>query len=107
MLSSVDFPAPDGPMIEMNSPGLMSALMRRRTYIRPAGVSNTFSSPRSEMSGPEYGVVCAGVAEGLVENSMGSGDQGNERHLARYLTTALAVERRDRRQAGKLLGRRD
>src|ERR671928_45622 len=40
---SVDLPAPDGPMMEMNSPGCTSKVMRRRTYMRPAGVSNTFS----------------------------------------------------------------
>ncbi len=31
MLSSVDFPAPDGPMMVMNSPSLTCRLMRRRT----------------------------------------------------------------------------
>ena len=34
MCSSVDLPAPDGPMIETNSPSLMSTLMRRSTYVR-------------------------------------------------------------------------
>src|SRR3982750_2602669 len=52
---SVDLPAPDGPMIEMNSPGCTSKVMRRRTYIRPAGVSNTFSRFRMAMSGPVMG----------------------------------------------------
>ena len=31
MLSSVDFPAPDGPMMVTNSPSLISTLMRRST----------------------------------------------------------------------------
>ena len=31
MCRSVDLPAPDGPMIETNSPSLMSALIRRST----------------------------------------------------------------------------
>jgi len=37
--SSVDFPEPEGPMIEINSPSLISRLMFRRTYVfpKPAG----------------------------------------------------------------------
>jgi hypothetical protein len=30
MLSNVDFPAPDGPITETNSPGWISSVMRRR-----------------------------------------------------------------------------
>ena len=37
MASSVDLPAPDGPMMVMNSPGSMSRLIRRRTKVCPAG----------------------------------------------------------------------
>src|SRR4029079_13428295 len=51
MCSNVDLPAPDGPMIEMNSPGLMSRVMRRRPQVWPAPTGNDFSTPRSDMSG--------------------------------------------------------
>src|SRR5258708_40379162 len=50
MWSSVDLPAPDGPMIETNSPSLMSALMRRRTNVRPTPCGYDFSTARREMS---------------------------------------------------------
>src|SRR4051794_35458488 len=53
--SNVDLPAPDGPMIETNSRGWISPVMRRSTKVRPAGVSNTFSMLRNEMSGPTIG----------------------------------------------------
>ena len=51
MWSSVDLPAPDGPMIETNSPGLMSSVIRRSTKVCPAPTGNDFSTPRSDMSG--------------------------------------------------------
>jgi hypothetical protein len=34
MWSSVDLPAPDGPMIDTNSPSLMSSVTRRNTHVR-------------------------------------------------------------------------
>ena len=43
-------------MIDTNSPGWISPLIRRSTYDRPAGVSKTFSMLRIEMSGPTIGV---------------------------------------------------
>src|ERR1043165_432447 len=46
MCNNVDFPAPDGPMIETNSPGLMSRLIRRRTYVLAGPCENAFSTPR-------------------------------------------------------------
>src|ERR1044072_4929508 len=46
MCSKVDFPAPDGPMIETNSPALMSRLIRRRTYVLVGPWENAFSTPR-------------------------------------------------------------
>src|SRR5215475_13913880 len=51
MCKSVDLPAPDGPMIETNSPGLMSSVMRRSTKVWPAPTGNDFSTPRNDMSG--------------------------------------------------------
>src|SRR5262245_18368324 len=48
--SSVDLPAPDGPMIETNSPSLMSALMRRRTNVRPTPCGYDFSTDRRDIS---------------------------------------------------------
>ena len=59
MWSSVDLPAPDGPMIETNSPGLMSSAMRRRTKVCPAPTGNDFSTPLSDMSGA-VGSSCGG-----------------------------------------------
>src|ERR1043166_10074307 len=46
MCNNVDFPAPDGPMIETNSPGLMSRLIRRKTYVLLGPWENAFSTPR-------------------------------------------------------------
>src|SRR5262245_49315720 len=51
MWSSVDLPAPDGPMIETNSPGLMSRAIRRRTKVCPAPTGNDFSTLFSDISG--------------------------------------------------------
>src|SRR5215510_11762914 len=51
MCSSVDLPAPEGPMMETNSPGLMSSVIRRSTNVCPAPTGNDFSTPRSDMSG--------------------------------------------------------
>src|SRR5262249_1833979 len=55
MCRSVDLPAPDGPMIETNSPSLRSRLIRRRTYVRPTPSGNDFSTLRRESSmGGDY-----------------------------------------------------
>src|SRR5688572_2378886 len=51
MCSSVDLPAPEGPMIEMNSPGLMSSAIRRSTKVCPAPTGKDFSMERSDISG--------------------------------------------------------
>src|SRR5688572_30859583 len=51
MWSSVDLPAPDGPMIDTNSPGLMSIAMRRRTNVCPAPTGKDFSTPRMDITG--------------------------------------------------------
>ena len=59
MWSSVDLPAPDGPMIETNSPGLMSSAIRRSTKVCPAPTGNDFSTPFSDMSGA-VGSSCGG-----------------------------------------------
>ena len=40
--SSVDLPAPDGPMMETNSPSLMSTLMRRSTKVLVGPCSKIF-----------------------------------------------------------------
>src|ERR1700681_1595887 len=52
MCSSVDLPAPDGPMTETNSPSLMSISIRRRTKVRPTPCAYDFSMLRSEISTP-------------------------------------------------------
>src|SRR5688572_27251651 len=65
MWSSVDLPAPEGPMIDTNSPGLMSTVIRRSTYVWPGPTGYDFSIPRVEMIG-----VFAGrsVALGTADN---------------------------------------
>src|SRR2546429_736477 len=49
--SSVDLPAPDGPMMETNSPSLISALMRRRTKVLVGPCSKYFSTFRRTIIG--------------------------------------------------------
>src|SRR5580700_4087381 len=44
--SSVDLPAPEGPMMETNSPSLISALMRRSTNVLVGPCSKYFSTFR-------------------------------------------------------------
>src|SRR5437773_204881 len=81
MERSVDLPAPEGPMTEMNSPGWTSTVIRRSTNMRPAGVSKTFSRLRIAMSGPVIGAGSAAANRDCVdeenkpmESSEGSGD---------------------------------
>src|SRR5271168_3773856 len=45
--SSVDLPAPEGPMMETNSPSLISTLMRGRTKVLVGPCSKNFSTLRS------------------------------------------------------------
>src|SRR5580698_10695163 len=49
--SSVDLPAPDGPMMETNSPSLISALMRRKTNVLVGPCSKYFSTFRRTIMG--------------------------------------------------------
>src|SRR5271165_6251873 len=44
--SRVDFPAPEGPMMEMNSPSLMLRSIRRRTKVLVGPCSKYFSTFR-------------------------------------------------------------
>src|SRR5258708_11353717 len=46
MCSNVDLRAPDGPMIETNSPDFMSKSMRRRTYVFAGPYEKAFSTFR-------------------------------------------------------------
>ena len=48
----MDLPAPDGPMIETNSPSFTSAVIRRSTYVRLVPWAYDFSMFRIEMSMP-------------------------------------------------------
>ena len=70
-------------MTEMNSPGWTSTVMRRSTYMRPAGVSNTFSRFRIAMSGPVIGAGsvaasrdCVDEENKPIEGSKETGDGG-------------------------------
>src|ERR1700758_4202275 len=49
--SRVDLPAPDGPMMEMNSPSLTSALTRRSTNVLVGPCSKYFSTFRKTIMG--------------------------------------------------------
>src|SRR5580698_2954386 len=49
--SNVDLPAPEGPMMETNSPSLISTLMRRRTKVLVGPCSKYFSTLRSWIIG--------------------------------------------------------
>src|SRR5260370_32209048 len=48
---SVDLPAPEGPMMETNSPSLISALMRRKTKVLVGPCSKYFSTFRRTIIG--------------------------------------------------------
>src|SRR5687768_9083310 len=50
MCSRVDLPAPEGPMIETNSPSFTSTLIRRSTYVRLVPCAYDFSILRIAMS---------------------------------------------------------
>src|ERR1700730_13311114 len=68
--SSVDLPAPEGPMMETNSPSLISALMRRRTKVLVGPCSKYFSTFRRTIMGE---LICiyirlCGLAEIGVES---------------------------------------
>ena len=70
MWSSVDLPAPDGPMIDTNSPSLMSSVMRRRTHVRLVPCAYDFSMLRNEMSASAPSPsASAGTDCGLRENN--------------------------------------
>src|ERR1700733_2935852 len=49
--SSVDFPAPEGPMMDTNSPSFTSALMRRNTKVLVGPCSKYFSTLRRTIMG--------------------------------------------------------
>src|SRR6266853_3668217 len=49
--NSVDLPAPEGPMMETNSPSLISALIRRRTKVLVGPCSKYFSTLRRTIIG--------------------------------------------------------
>src|SRR5579871_1588304 len=75
MWSSVDLPAPDGPMMDTNSPSLMSIATRRNTHVRLAPSAYDFSTFRidtSDSAGP--GSVSIGRSAGA-----GAGAGGAER----------------------------
>ena len=62
--SSVDLPAPEGPMMEMNSPSFTSALMRRSTKVLVGPCSKYFSTLRRTIIGELIGVLyCARDSE--------------------------------------------
>src|SRR2546423_8654258 len=92
--SSVDLPAPDGPMIEMTSPGCTSSVMRRSTYMRPAGVSNPFSRFRIEMRGPVSGSGSAASFDCVEEEKRPMKDSLSVPRTAR---TGLPAAERTRR----------
>src|SRR3954469_25726662 len=64
MCSSVDLPAPDGPMIDTNSPGAKSSEMRRRTYVVCTPCLYVFSMLRRLMIARPLSASAAGVGAG-------------------------------------------
>src|SRR5258708_13215045 len=65
MTSNVDFPAPEGPMMVINSPSAMLRVIWRSTYVNPAFVLKHFSISRSwimDVFGP------VGVGSGAVSS---------------------------------------
>src|SRR5690349_24104349 len=73
MASSVDLPAPDGPMIVTNSPDLMSSVMRRSSQLGCPPRSMVFSTSLSVMIGsPRVGSGVEG-AEAEEKRAIGSG----------------------------------
>src|SRR5215218_7524599 len=62
MCSSVDLPAPDGPMIDTNSPGAKSSEMRRRTYVVCTPCLYVFSILRRLMIARPLSASAAGGA---------------------------------------------
>src|ERR1700722_741315 len=55
--SSVDLPAPDGPIMETNSPSFTSALMRRNTNVLVGPCSKYFSTFRRTIRGELIGYL--------------------------------------------------
>src|SRR5213594_1410501 len=90
MCSSVDLPAPEGPMIDTKSPSSMSRLIRRRTKVLPGPWTYDFSMLRIRMSAPislapqgDHRVDPGGAArrhdarqEGDAQEQCGDRDQG-------------------------------
>src|ERR1700678_2206198 len=67
--SSVDLPAPDGPMMETNSPSFTSALMRRSTKVFVGPCSKYFSTFRRTIRGELIGYLYYDEAEFRSQNS--------------------------------------
>src|SRR5207237_109657 len=92
MESSVDLPAPEGPMTEMNSPGWTSTVMRRSTYMRPAGggLSGTrlLDDPAVEQMDGTVGVGCV---SGIVRDH--ADRRSTAMQLAQQLHNRFAVRR--------------
>src|SRR5687767_12485983 len=89
MWSSVDLPAPDGPMIDTNSPGLMSTATRRSTNDWPAPTGNDFSTPFSDISGSlpvgaQADSLTADVDERLKNMGSVPASLGARRHIKGY-----------------------
>src|ERR1700678_3920307 len=61
--SSVDLPAPDGPMMDTNSPSFTSALMRRSTKVFVGPCSKYFSTFRRTIRGELIGYLYYDEAE--------------------------------------------
>ncbi len=109
MLSSVDFPAPEGPMIDTNSPGRTSYVMRRSTKVCDDPAWNDFSTFRIEMSvaptRSPLGASGVGIGAGSARepekkdfrelmNASGSGKREAERERARAVRRRILTDRR-------------
>src|SRR5262245_22009946 len=97
MWRSVDFPAPEGPMMETKSPSSTSMSMRRRSQVRPPAWGTLFSRLRALMrvranrSLPPQGV--GGVhGKGAAERAE-AGHRGGGGHRGHHRGQGEGIER--------------
>src|ERR1700704_1359764 len=106
MRSRVDFPEPDGPTMIMNSPSLISRLIRSTATVPSGNRRVTLSSWMSAMALPLHGSGCESRHDASLEDEdrddHGDGDDhGGRRDLSGgLLELRVALEEGDRRGDG-------
>src|SRR5579862_1559427 len=99
--NSVDLPAPEGPMIETNSPSLISTLMRRKTKVLVGPCSKYFSTLRNWIIKSEVEPLVRGRRPRRLwlqprSGTRGSGADGGVRPTSKSLPQKLVERRRVR-----------